>query len=106
MFKVVIFFALLMSVGICTADSLDESKKADLLKAPTSERWVDLSFDITELGDVANIKVIKSTHQGMLDKAAIRALGKWKYKPKVVDGVAVVQKDMKVRLEFDIENES
>jgi protein TonB len=42
----------------------------------------------------------------MLDKAAIEALKKWKYKPKIVDGVAVVQKGMKVRLEFDIENES
>jgi TonB family protein len=50
--------------------------------------------------------VIKSTHQGVFDKAAINALEKWKYQPKIVDGVAVAQKDMKVRLQFDIEDES
>jgi protein TonB len=106
MLRVVICVILLGSAGICNAASLDDSQTPDILESPTSERWVELSFDITELGDVANIKVIKSTHKGMLDEAAIRALKKWKYKPKIVDGVAVVQKDMKVRLQFDIENES
>ncbi|MBT1449791.1 energy transducer TonB [Glaciecola sp. XM2] len=106
MFKVIICLILLVSASVSNAISLDDSKKADILNSPTSERWVELSFDITESGTVVNIKVIKSTHQGVFDKAAINALEKWKYQPKIVDGVAVAQKDMKVRLQFDIEDES
>jgi protein TonB len=106
MIRVIIYLILLGSMGISNAANLDDKQTSEMYESPSSERWVELSFDITELGDVVNIKVIKSTHQGMLNKAAIRALKKWKYKPKIVDGVAVIQKDMKVRLQFDIEDES
>jgi protein TonB len=95
-----------MSLSLYGNADTDDSIKSDLLEAPTSERWVELSFDINEIGEVVNIKVVKSTHKGILDKAAIGALKKWKYKPKVVDGIAVFQKDLKVRLQFDIEDDS
>jgi TonB family protein len=95
-----------MSLSSYGNANTDDSIKSDLLEAPTSDRWVELSFDINEIGEVVNIKVVKSTHKGILDKAAIRALKKWKYKPKVVNGIAVLQKDLKVRLQFDIEDDS
>jgi TonB family protein len=95
-----------MSLSLYGNADTDDSIKSDLLEAPTSDRWVELSFDINEIGEVVNIKVVKSTHEGILDKAAIGALKKWKYKPKVVDGIAVLQKDLKVRLQFDIEDDS
>ena len=105
MYRFVIGFVLSVFIGFSCAANIEDDIKSEILEASTSDRWVEMSFDISELGQPTNIKVIKSTHKGLLDKAAIRALEKWKYKPKIVDGVAVVQKDLKVRLQFDIEND-
>jgi TonB family protein len=70
------------------------------------EGWVELKFDIDENGDPVNIIVVDSDSGDTFDKEAIRALSKWKYKPKVVDGKAVAQRGLKVRLDFKAENES
>jgi len=105
LYRFVIGFVLSVFIGFSCAANIEDDIKSEILEASTSDRWVEMSFDISELGQPTNIKVIKSTHKGLLDKAAIRALEKWKYKPKIVDGVAVVQKDLKVRLQFDIEND-
>ncbi len=65
------------------------------------EGWVELSFDIDEIGGVINIKVLAQSHRVFV-KNAKRALSKWKYKPKVVDGQAEVQTGLSVKLEFSI----
>ncbi|ASD66253.1 hypothetical protein B1L02_03855 [Pseudoalteromonas piscicida] len=49
-----------------------------------------------------NIKVLKSVPEQVFDKAAIKALSNWKYAPKVENGVAVIQKDLKVQLDFTL----
>ncbi|WP_371193261.1 energy transducer TonB [Glaciecola sp. SC05] len=70
------------------------------------EGWVMLEFDINTLGEPVNISVLESVPARIFDKEAVRALTKWKYKPKIVDGVPVVQKDLKVRLDFTLVTES
>ncbi len=66
------------------------------------EGWVELSFTIDEVGGVTDIKIIAAEPRRMFDKAAKNALKKWKYKPKVVDGKAVKQPNMSVKLKFEL----
>lgn len=67
------------------------------------EGWVRLSFTINEVGGVDDVEVIEAEPRRVFDREAKRALRKWKYKPKIVDGKAVKQFDMKVQLDFKLE---
>lgn len=67
------------------------------------EGYVVMSFTIDKLGGVTDVKVIEAQPKRIFDKAAKRALKKWKYKAKVEDGVALVQTGLTVRLDFNIE---
>lgn len=58
---------------------------SNLPTCESPEGWVVLLFDISETGQPMNIKVLDSNSEGRLDKEAVRALEKWKYKPKIVD---------------------
>lgn len=67
------------------------------------EGWVKLSFTINEIGGVEDVKVIKAKPKRVFDKEAKRALRKWKYKPKVVDGKPMKQSGLTVQLDFKME---
>jgi periplasmic protein TonB len=66
------------------------------------EGFVDLSFTVTTAGTVENPVVIQST-SSLFDRAAIRAVLKFKYKPRVVDGEPVAVPNVKTRITFKIE---
>ncbi len=53
------------------------------------EGWVELSFTITAIGTVKDAQVIDSDPPRIFNREALRAIMKWKFKPRVVDGVAV-----------------
>ena len=55
------------------------------------EGWVEMEFTITETGTVINPKVTKSKPVRIFDREAIRAILKYKFKAKIVDGVAMTQ---------------
>lgn len=67
------------------------------------EGWVTLRFDISTTGATRNVKAIDANPKGIFERAAEQAVKKWKYKPKVVDGEALVQKGLKVRLTFKLD---
>ena len=67
------------------------------------EGWVKLSFTINEIGGVEDVKVIEAKPKRVFDKEAKRALRKWKYKPKVVDGKSLVQTGLTVQLDFKMD---
>ncbi|PCI63576.1 MAG: energy transducer TonB [Gammaproteobacteria bacterium] len=67
------------------------------------EGYVTLSFSINEIGGVEDVKVIEAQPKRVFDKEAKRALRKWKYKPKVVDGKAQKQLGLQVRLDFTMD---
>ena len=69
------------------------------------EGWVKLSFTINEIGGVEDVKVIEAQPKRIFDKEAKRALRKWKYKPKVVDGKAMKQPGLTVQLDFKMNAE-
>lgn len=67
------------------------------------EGHVDLSFTVTTAGTVRDPVVIFST-SSLFERAATRAVLKFKYKPRVVDGVPVDVPNVKTRITFKIEN--
>ncbi len=67
------------------------------------EGWVRLSFNINKIGGVENVKVIEAQPKRIFDKEAKRALRKWKYKPKVVDGKPQKQIGLAVQLDFKMD---
>lgn len=66
------------------------------------EGYVDLSFTVTTAGTVRDPIIIHST-SSLFDRAATRAVLKFKYKPRVVDGEPVDVPGVKTRITFKIE---
>jgi protein TonB len=69
------------------------------------EGWVRLRFTIDPSGGVTDVEVIDSNPRRIFDQEARRALLRWKYKPKVVDGKAVSQPGQTVQLDFNLDQE-
>jgi protein TonB len=65
--------------------------------------WVKLSFTINEVGGVEDVEVIDAQPKRLFNKAARRALKKWKYKPKVVDGKPQRRPGLTVQLDFKMD---
>ena len=51
--------------------------------------WVKVEFTITEMGTVKEPRVVDAKPKRIFNREAIRAILKWKFKPRVVEGVAV-----------------
>ena len=66
------------------------------------EGHVDLSFTVTTAGTVRDPVILFST-SSLFERAATRAVLKFKYKPRVVDGVPVDVSGVKTRITFQIE---
>lgn len=66
------------------------------------EGYVVLSFTINEIGGVDDVKVIDAKPKRLFDKEARRALKRWKYKPKMVDGKPEKVPNQQVRLDFSL----
>jgi protein TonB len=67
------------------------------------EGYVDMSFTVTTTGTVKDPIVTFST-SSLFDRAAERAVLKFKYKPRVVDGVPVEVAGVTTRIRFELEN--
>jgi protein TonB len=64
------------------------------------EGWVRVQFDVGPTGRVLNPMVLEARPRGVFEQEALRAIKKWRYRPKVRDGVAVERKGIRVRLTF------
>ena len=64
-----------------------------------------LEFSITALGAVRDPVVLEAEPPGVFDQAALDAVGKFKYKPKVVDGESVEITGVRNRFTFEISDE-
>ena len=67
------------------------------------EGHVDLEFTVTTAGTVRDPVILFST-SSLFERAATRAVLKFKYKPRVVDGVPVDVPGVKTRITFQIED--
>lgn len=61
-----------------------------------TEGWVKVEFTITEAGTVKDPRVVDSKPPRIFNREAIRAILKWKFKPRVVEGVAVERRATQV----------
>ena len=69
------------------------------------EGFIVLQFDITPAGYTDNITVIQASPPQIFNSSAIQALRKWKYKPKIENGKAVRQRNLKVQLIFNLRDQ-
>ncbi len=67
------------------------------------EGFVDMSFTVTTAGTVKDPIVLQST-SSLFERAATRAVLKFKYKPRVVDGIPVEVVGVKTRITFVLED--
>ena len=65
------------------------------------EGWVKVRFTVEPDGSVSSPRVVQSKPPRVFDSSALRAIKKWKFKPKVVNGVAVQQDGTQV-IEFKL----
>lgn len=68
------------------------------------EGWVKLSFDINSLGQVENVRVLDAEPTRIFEREAKRALLRWKYKAKVIEGKAIRQSGQVVMLSFNLDS--
>ena len=64
--------------------------------------WVEVEFTIEPDGSVSKPRVVASEPSRIFDRNAIRAIYKWKFKPRIVDGKAVARRATQ-RLDFNVQ---
>jgi len=67
------------------------------------EGYVIVQFTITPTGTVKDATVVEAKPEGMFDDAALKAIARWRYNPKVEGGVAVERVGVRTRLTFQLE---
>ena len=66
------------------------------------EGYVTVKFDVTEMGTVANVTILESTHR-VFEKPAREAALRSRFRPQIVDGVAIATKGLVRRYRFELE---
>jgi protein TonB len=67
------------------------------------EGWVKIEFTISTTGTVTDAVVVDAQPADVFDDTALDAIKKWKFKEKLVNGVAVTQRAVQV-LQFKLKN--
>jgi protein TonB len=67
------------------------------------EGWVQVQFTITPTGTVTDANVVAADPPGMFNEAAIRSILRWRYNPKIEDGVAVERVGVRTVIRFVLE---
>ena len=89
-----------------------ESRSAELVKSAApeypreafikhQEGWVEVEFTVTPDGAVTNATVVGAQPTRVFNDAALRAVQRWTFKPKMDNGKAVEER-MKRRIEFKL----
>lgn len=68
------------------------------------EGAVGITFTIAKAGTVKDAQIDYSQPPGVFDKAALAAVRRWRYNPKIVDGRAVERPGQKVWFPFSMED--
>jgi protein TonB len=64
--------------------------------------WVEVEFTIEPDGSVSKPRVVASEPSRIFNRNAVRAIYKWKFKPRIVDGKAVARRATQ-RLDFNLQ---
>jgi protein TonB len=66
------------------------------------EGWVQLRFTILGSGAVTDVIVVDAYPKGVFDDAAIKAVRRWKYSPRIDEGRAVEMRGVGVVVKFNL----
>jgi protein TonB len=66
------------------------------------EGWVDVEFTIGPAGTVVDPKVIGADPPGVFEQVTLRAVRRYRYNAKIVDGVAVARHGIQLRIRFKL----
>ena len=67
------------------------------------EGWVELAFTIAATGTTKDVRVVRAEPEKIFDRAAVKAVRKWKYKPQVVDGQPADRPNVHVLIKFELD---
>jgi protein TonB len=67
------------------------------------EGWVRVRFDVAADGTVKGPRVVAAEPQSIFDGAALAAVARWRYRPRVDGGVAVERVGLETILRFELE---
>lgn len=67
------------------------------------EGSVVVEFTITRMGTVTDIRIVESTDP-VFEQAAVTAIGKTRYRPRIVDGTPAETRGVTTEIEFRLEN--
>lgn len=62
--------------------------------------WVELEFTVTAAGQVEDARVLSSQPPGVFEDSALRALRRWRYRPRYEQGRPVPTRGQLVRMRF------
>lgn len=96
--------AVLIFEGMPLAQVQPQPKYPARAIAKSIEGYVDVKFDITKIGTTKNISVVRAQPEGIFDRAAVNAVKRWRYRPKMEEGKAVAFPGMVQRISFKMEN--
>ena len=69
-----------------------------------TQGWVRVQFSVTSIGTVRDAAVVDSEPDAVFDQAALKAIARWRYNPRVENGEAVERVGLQTLIRFTIEN--
>ncbi len=67
------------------------------------EGWVQIQFAVTPTGTVRDPVVVAAEPQGIFEDAALKAIARWRYNPRIDGGVAVERVGLQTVLRFELQ---
>jgi protein TonB len=96
-----------LSLGNGDGDYLPIVKVAPIYPRRAQSRGIEgyaiVEFTVTSNGSVKDPMVVEAKPEGVFDRAAMDAALKFKYKPRVVDGVAMAVSGVRNKISFEID---
>ncbi len=68
------------------------------------EGWVQVRFTVTAIGTVRDAVIVASEPGTIFDDAALKAIARWRYNPRVESGEAVERVGLQTIIRFELEN--
>jgi hypothetical protein len=93
------YFYLILSLFLL---SCSNQSKIAVQKEVVKSGFVKFRMDISPEGNVVNPEIIDSRPRGKFEKIAAIKIKEFKFKPKIVDGVAVINKGLIYTMKFDL----
>lgn len=93
-------------LAMSDGDALPVVKVTPIYPARAAERGIEghvlVEFTIDKLGRVVDIAVVHADPRGVFDRAALKAVERFRYKPRVVNGIAIPVSGVQHLVSFEL----